>query len=353
MENTEQLQKALNILENNEGNIYFLTLDTKGVQKASIAMNYDLVKILTEKGYKAHIMHQEEEYKPPVEWLGEEYKGLSHKCISKNEIQVNPADTVFIPEIFGNVLEQIKDFPCEKIIFCQAYDYIFETLQPGWTWLNYGITKCITTCESQKEYIKSVMPSVNVDIIPFYFPEYVEKSKAPKPPVVAIHTRDARDTSKIIKTFYIKFPQFRWIAFKDMRNLSRQKFAESLQDTCVSVWVDDISGFGTFPLESMMVGNPVIGKLPNLKPDWLNEHNGIWTYELNKIVDIVGAFIKNWLEGEVPKELYEHINNTISTCRKLDTEKSICNYIEKLTQDKIEELKKVKNKLLEEAQPQN
>ena len=137
-----------------------------------------------------------------------------------------------------------------------------------------------------------------------------------------------------------------------MRNLPRKKFAEALQETCVSVWVDDISGFGTFPLESMMVGNPVIGKLPNLRPDWLNEHNGIWTYEFNKIVDIIGAFIKNWLEDEVPVELYEHTNNTVSTYRKLDTEQILCDYVEKLNKEKLTALNQAENKLLE-TEPQN
>ena len=351
MENIAQLKDAITKIENNQGEFYFLTINTKGVQKASVAMNYELVRMLTQKGYTAHIMHQEEDYTEP-DWLGEEYTGLSHKCISRNEIQVSASDTVFIPEIYGSVLEQIKTFPCEKIIFCQSYDYIFETLQPGVTWTHYGINRCLTTCESQKAYLESIMPGLSVEVIPFYFPEYFEQPKAPKPPVIAIHTREARDTAKIIKTFYVKYPQFRWIAFKDMRNLPRKKFAEALQETCVSVWVDDISGFGTFPLESMMVGNPVIGKLPNLKPDWLNEHNGIWTYEFNKIVDIIGAFIKNWLEDEVPVELYEHTNNTVSTYRKLDTEQILCNYVEKLNKEKLTALNQAENKLLE-TEPQN
>ena len=351
MENIAQLKAAITKIENNQGEFYFLTINTKGVQKASVAMNYELVRMLTQKGYTAHIMHQEEDYTEP-DWLGEEYTGLSHKCISRNEIQVSASDTVFIPEIYGSVLEQIKTFPCEKIIFCQSYDYIFETLQPGVTWTHYGINRCLTTCESQKAYLESIMPGLSVEVIPFYFPEYFEQPKAPKPPVIAIHTREARDTAKIIKTFYVKYPQFRWIAFKDMRNLPRKKFAEALQETCVSVWVDDISGFGTFPLESMMVGNPVIGKLPNLKPDWLNEHNGIWTYEFNKIVDIIGAFIKNWLEDEVPVELYEHNNNTVSTYRKLDTEQILCDYVEKLNKEKLIALNQAENKLLE-TEPQN
>ena len=44
-----------------------------------------------------------------------------------------------------------------------------------------------------------------------------------------------------------------------------------------------IHQFGTYPLESMVSKTPVIGKVPNMKPDWLNDENGVWTYELNNI----------------------------------------------------------------------
>jgi len=50
---------------------------------------------------------------------------------------------------------------------------------------------------------------------------------------------------------------------------------------------------------------PVIGKVPNMKPDWMSDNNGIWTYELNNIHDILAEFIQNWLEDNINVELYE------------------------------------------------
>ena len=352
MENIAQLKDAITKIENNQGEFYFLTINTKGVQKASVAMNYELVRMLTQKGYTAHIMHQEEDYTEP-DWLGEEYTGLSHKCISRNEIQVSASDTVFIPEIYGSVLEQIKTFPCEKIIFCQSYDYIFETLQPGVTWTHYGINRCLTTCESQKAYLESIMPGLSVEVIPFYFPEYFEQPKAPKPPVIAIHTREARDTAKIIKTFYVKYPQFRWIAFKDMRNLPRKKFAEALQETCVSVWVDDISGFGTFPLESMKSGVPVIGKIPNLKPEWLEEDNGFWTYDFNSLVDVINAYVKTWLEDSVPETLYEKMDSTVSKYTSETQSEMLLEYFDSLFTEKAVDIENALNKFKETEEQDN
>ena len=118
---------------------------------------------------------------------------------------------------------------------------------------------------------------------------------------------------KIIKGFYLRYPQYRWITFRDMRGLTQEEFAEYLKDSFVSVWVDDTSGFGTFPIESMASRTPVIGKVPNLKPDWMNENNGIWTYELNNMVDIIAEFVQNWLEDNISNQLYDECLLTAET----------------------------------------
>ena len=68
-----------------------------------------------------------------------------------------------------------------------------------------------------------------------------------------------------------------------MRGLSEQEFAETLKECFLSVWIDDESGFGTFPLESMASGVPVMGKIPNLQPEWMKEENGIWVDDKNLI----------------------------------------------------------------------
>ena len=60
----------------------------------------------------------------------------------------------------------------------------------------------------------------------------------------------------------------------------------------------------------MKVGVPVIGKIPNLFPEWMNEDNGIWIREHNQIVDFVSDFLHNWLEDNINDELYENCEKT-------------------------------------------
>jgi glycosyltransferase involved in cell wall biosynthesis len=110
---------------------------------------------------------------------------------------------------------------------------------------------------------------------------------------------------KIFKTFYIKYPHLKWFTFRDMRNMPMKKFAENLSECCISVWVDDISGFGTFPVESIKCNVPVLGKVPNMVPEWMEDKNGLWTHDLNAIPDILANYVQAWLEDASPEELYE------------------------------------------------
>ena len=341
-----KLTHALDVLRKKEAAIYFLTMDTKGHAKASVTLTYDVVKELRNLGYNAQIMHEKKDFHDVTTWLGSDYSNIPHVSIESKTVQVHMSDLVIIPEIFGHVLEQTKEMPCEKMIFSQSYDYVLETLPPGMTWPVYGAHRALTTSTAQQKYLQELMSTVTFQqIIPKIGERFV-KSDKPQPPLIAVHTREPRDTMKIIKSFYLKFPQFKWITFRDLKGLTVDKFAEDLSESFVSVWVDDISGFGTFPLESMKCGVPVIGRVPNLKPDWLTEDNGIWTYDTNGIVDILGQFVQKWLEDEIPQDLYTSMEKTIKENFTEDTFKnSVSTVFDEIYNRKMKDLDIQLNKL--------
>jgi len=312
LEKIEKIELSIENLKNKTARIYFLVQDTKGNPKASIAHSYQLASALHKNGFNSIIIHETKEYQGVSEWLGEEYMELPHQPIEGQNLAISPEDFIIVPELYGHVMEQLKNFPCGKIVLCQAYDHMLETIPPGVTWSQYGFIKCLTTTETQKKQIKDIMTSANVDVIEPLLSSHFSKKDKPSKPIISIHTRDPRNTAKIIKSFYLKFPQFRWITFRDMRGIKQEDFANFLRDSFVSVWVDDESGFGTFPIESMSSGTPVIGKVPNLKPEWMSENNGVWTYQFNEIIDIIANFTQNWLEDNISEELYQSMQETAS-----------------------------------------
>ena len=313
--NTEQISKIKTSIENlkeKKSRIYFLVQDTKGNAKASMAYIYRLALTLKNNGYNAIILHEKVDYTGVSTWLGEEYmENLQHKPIEGENLEVSPEDLIIIPELFGFVMSQLTKMPCGKIVLCQAYDHILETLQPGATWTQLGFLKCIITSDYQKDLVEGLMRNISFDILPPYISETFEKQILPPNPIIAIHSREQRESINIIKSFYIKYPQYRWVTFRDMRGLSEQEFASVLKDSFLSVWIDETSSYGTFPLESMKVGVPVIGLTPNLVPTWMNENNGVWVNNKIQILDFIADFLQNWLEDNVKQDLYTEMIKTV------------------------------------------
>lgn len=311
-EKLAKLEKSIENLKSKKSRIYFLAQDTKGNAKASVAYIYRMAKSLSDAGFNSIILHEKNDYMGVSLWLGDEYSNLPHKSIEGQNLEISPEDFIVIPELYGFVMNQITNLPCGKIVLCQAYDHMLETLQPGVTWGQVGFHKCITTSEKQKEFILNVMRGISVDVIPPYISDNFQPQKFPSKPIIAVHSREQRDTTNLIKSFYLKFPQYRWITFKDMRGLTEVEFSKALQDCFLSVWIDETSAYGTFPLESMKVGIPVLGLVPNLVPDWMNESNGLWINNKTQIVDFVADFLQNWLEDNISDEMIEGMKTTIS-----------------------------------------
>jgi len=316
-EQLTKLEKSIQNLKDKNCKIYFLVQDTKGNAKASVAYIYQMALTLKKDGYNSIILHEKPDYVGVSEWLGSEYMELPHKAIEGQNLEVAPEDLIVIPELYGFVMSQITKLPCGKIALCQSYDYILETLQTGQTWGQLGPHKCITTSETQKEYLNNLMRGCTIDVIPPYISNEFKPSKEMAKPIIAVHSREQRDALNLIKSFYVKFPQYRWITFKDMRGLTQDEFAKSLNDCFISVWIDETSAYGTFPLESMKSNVPVLGLVPHMLPEWMNEDNGIWINNKNQIVDFVADWLQNWLEDNISEKIYEEMGNTI---KKLTTQ---------------------------------
>jgi len=301
-----KIENSIENLKNKKSKIYFFVQDTKGNASASVRHIYQMGLTLKENGYNPIMLHEKPDYFGVSGWLGEKYANLPHQSVEGQNLSISPEDFIIIPEIFGYIMSQLTNLPCTKIVLSQAYDHIFETLQPGQVWSQFGFTKCITTSENQKKYISDIMRNFSIDILEPVISPVFTKSKFPSKPIIAVSSREQREAINLIKTFYQKYPQFRWVTFRDMRGISEEEFANTLNECMLSVWIDRTSSFGTFPLESMKSNVPVLGVLPKMVPSWLNEENGIWIQEEIKLVDFVAEFVQNWLEDNISEKLYDN-----------------------------------------------
>jgi hypothetical protein len=358
-----KMTEVLNDLKDNKSNFYFFTLDTKGNPTAGIANIYEHVKMLTELGYSAHILHEKSDYKLRgdedgmgiADWLGEEYANLSHVSIEKQELNIRPSDFIIIPEVFATIMDQVKTMPCKKLVFSQSPEYMFELLPVGKRWTSdYGFYDVITTSETQANHIKSHFPDAKTHVVPVSIPEYFKNSDKPKMPIVSLLCRNQTDVVKITKSFYLQYPLYKWVTFKELRGLSRKNFAKDLSNSFLSVWVDDLAGFGTFPLESMECETPIIGKIPNIVPEWMSStnengemillNNGIWTNTTHNIPELIGQYIKLWLEDNEPTEILTEMVKTKGLYSTTKQKETVNKVYGQLISDRISEVEIMVNK---------
>jgi hypothetical protein len=102
-----------------------------------------------------------------------------------------------------------------------------------------------------------------------------------------------------------------------MSGLPRKEFAKELSKSFLGVWIDELSSFGTFPIESMKCNTPVIGKIPRMVPEWMGEldkngnlnlkDNGVWTTNLNALPDIIATMVGLYLEDSLPENIVKNM----------------------------------------------
>lgn len=347
MSNVKKIEEIIGKLENKEFNIYFFVIDTKGTPTAGVANVYEHVKMLGELGYNAHILQEKDDYVGVESWLGEEYSSLSHKITT--DIMVEPQDVIVVPEVFANIMDQLSKHACKKVVFAQSYSYIFELLSIGASWhYDYKFNDVITTTQAQAEYIKNHFPNIKTHIVAPGIPEYFKKPEKLKLPVVGIMAREHTDVLNIIKSFYLQFPMYKWVTFKDLRGLPRETLAEEIKSHCLSVWVDAKSAFGTFPLESMQCGTPVLGKIPDMIPEWMLtpgeddkgpslRDNGIWTDNLLNFPNLIAEYMRLWLEDSVPEVIYQEMDATANTYTPATQKAQVEAVYNTLLVDRVEE----------------
>jgi hypothetical protein len=192
-----KIKESILNLKDKKNKIYFFVQDTKGNAKASIRYIYQIANTLLKEGYNPIILHEKPDYFGVSSWLGEQYSKIPHQSVEGQNLQIAPEDFIIVPEIFGYVMAQLTNIKCTKIVLSQSYDQIFETLQPGQIWSQFGFTKCITTSEIQKKYISQFMRNVPTDIIEPVISDVFEKSKYPAKPIIAISSATPDDVNKL------------------------------------------------------------------------------------------------------------------------------------------------------------
>ena len=146
--------------------------------------------------------------------------------------------------------------------------------------------------------------------------------------VVNFVVKDANDASRIVKPFFWKYPQLKWVTFAQLANLPQEIFADALRDAAITVVVDDTMSFGYAALEALKTGSIVICKIPENTPDWMLENEElsnsiVWVDNLDEVADLIANLVAMWVRDDVPEELYEEMDKTASKHTMKDMKEDI------------------------------
>lgn len=332
MNNTEIILKLNELKEkvnSKQGRLFFFVADTHGTPMASIEYIYRVAKILHDEGHPVYMLHEQDKFIGVKDWLGEEYSKLTHMSLTymneNKEIQITGADTFFIPELYSDFIKKLWEskLPSDTVVICQSHAFIFKYLNAGERWAFYNVDEVITTSNKMKDFLEEYQPVKNINIINPPITKHFSPSTLPQKPIISIISRIPDEIERVAKLFYQKYPMYSWVTFKTLGNMRKDHFAENLRETCLAIWLDDYSTFGTFPLECMASNVPVIIKIPDLIPEWAEKideetnsiklsNNAIYVSNILAIPDYIAKFLEAWFLDDVPEILYENMKKTSS-----------------------------------------
>ena len=371
----ERIEETIANLKDNKFNIYFFVIDSHNVPNSSLAYIYELAKTLQDKKYNVTMLYQlqgeyteAELYKKKKkgkqidpskvfvgvgDWLGEEYAKIPHMNIAHEQWKVSPSDILFIPEAFSSLMFQTYQYkaPCRRVVLLQNFSYVTDFIPFGVEWKNYGIYDVVATTKKQEDLIKSVFPYVRSKILPPVVPSVFRKPIEPKKLLINIIASDQRIANRIIKTFYWKYPIYKFVSFVDLRNHPREEFAEKLREGAITIWVDNDTQFGHCAVEAIACDNILIGKVPDMIPEWMTNDDGtlndcgVWTYDINMIPELLANVLGAWMQDCVPEQLteaMEHVN-TLYTVDKWN--ENVDTIITSIIDEQIKSFEQIKSSI--------
>lgn len=367
----ERIDEAIKKLNDKDFTFYFFVVDSKNVPNGSMQYIYQLAKTLSDMEYKVKMLYQlDNEYtehelkklkrKEKVidetrvftgvgEWLGEEYMKLEHMNISREQWRVSPSDFLFIPEAFSSLMKQTYQLkaPCKRIVVLHNFDYITDFIPFGDEWGTYGIHDVITTTQQHANQIVSVFPYMKTNVLQPYIDESFRKPIKPKKLIVNIVSKNTNDVNKIMKMFYWMYPMYKFVSFRDLRGYPKDKFAEYLQESAITVWIDTETPFGYSAIEAIRTGNIIIGKVPEHTPEWMGDENGlfdngVWTYDIYEIPTILSKVLGSWMQDKIPPTLYENMDKLNEVYTKASWNENVEKIVKQYIKERIDEFNVIK-----------
>lgn len=349
----ENIDTEINKIVNKENRIYFFVIDTKGAPSGSLEYIYNMALILKNEGYDVSMLHTEEEFVGVESWLGEEYAKIPHYNVNTGEIGTSPSDLLFIPDIYAQVMNQTKKLPCKRVAILQNYDFVVEQMPYTAQWGDFGILEGITNSNYQAAELNEAFPYVKLTKVTPYISKIFGETNEQKKMVVNVITKDPSDVKRIVKPFYWKYPAFKWVSFRDVRNVTKEKFAEALREAAITIVVDEDASFGYSAVEAMKSGSITVCKVPKTEVEWMKSEKDdgtlpnccIWFDDYDTLHKQLASIVRSWITDKVPSILSKEVKKVCDKFSYEQTKKELLDYVNGVFDTRKKEMEELKNQI--------
>ena len=357
----KKIQEELEMLRDKSFTVFFFVYDSKGTPSGSLANIYETALALKGFGYKVQMLHADKDFVGVRSWLGDEAADLPHMFIDKDtNLLTHPSDFLIIPEIYTSVMSATKSLNCKRIVLWQNSKYIYDTIPMGVDLTDMNILDVITTSDVLAARVKDQMPGVVTEVCRPLVSDVFKPADGARELVINVLTKTPSEANEILKPFYSRYPQLNWVAFRNIKDLPREEFAKAINKSVATIWSDRDTEFGHIALEAMACGNVVIGRVPDVMPEWMRGENGegiadngLWFYDPLDAKDLIDLVVSNFISDGIPKEIYENMEKTVAYYRdenfKADVQRVYGGYVEKRIKE-LELAEKVYKSKMEEAE---
>jgi hypothetical protein len=228
-------------------------------------------------------------------------------------------------------MNQTRSLPCKRVVILQNYDYVVEQMPYAAQWGDFGIMEGITNSDYQAAELNEAFPYVKLKKVRPFISKIFGTTIAPKKMVINVISKDQSDIKRIVKPFYWKYPFFKWVSFKELRNLSKEEFAKELREGAMTIVVDETASFMYSALEAMKSGSITMVKVPTTTVDWANSDElpncCVWFNDFDTLHKQLASVVRSWITDKIPPVLEEESKKVLSKFSYEETEREFISYL--------------------------
>jgi len=239
---------------------------------------YDIALYLKKSGYDVLILHEIKGFK--CKWIVnekgyEDYKNIPIDYIiqkkskkskkDKNSYAFKPTDTLFIPDVFQEILENILELKLvQKVVLVSSYLGL-GAFKPGQNYKQLDVSSFIflerRMMEDYKEMFKEednqffLLDKYPIDRKAFNSEKINTKEIWPTIAISSIGNQKL--ATQITSIFYNLYPKLSIFSFKVIDRMNYEEYTNSLLHSCLFIVFDETIGFKQIIMEAMELGIPV------------------------------------------------------------------------------------------------